>query len=403
MRKELTNQFLKSLAAPDTGRVEISDTLRRGLRLRVYSGSPPRFVWMFEKRVKDGPKRKHTLGQYPQVSLALARSIAQEIATEAEKGIDRIANRKAEKLAEELAQANIKTTRQVLGIYEKLHLSNLRTHQERLRQLTSALKDQLDHPIQNLTKSHLQAAIDRKAGEGRKVAANRIRSTLRTFTRWAAQRDYIEADIGAGLPNATKEEIRERVLSLSEIHAIWEATFQMGSLWGPMLRLLILTGQRRSEIANLRWDEINTDKAQIVKSGSATKNGKPHTTHLSTAALNEIEALPSNNSEFVFTTTGKTPVSGHSKAKRRLDGLLEGVHPWRLHDLRTALATALAEAGEPESVVDRILNHVASGSAPSAVARVYNQSELLKQRAKALDRWADMVTGKRGKVTKLYG
>ena len=95
-------------------------------------------------------------------------------------------------------------------------------------------------------------------------------------------------------------------------------------------------------------------------------------------------------------------MSGISNAKKRLDRLLgEDFESWRLHDIRTAMATALAEAGEPETIVDRILNHVASGSAPSAVARVYNQAEQLPQRANALDRWADMVTGKTGEVVRI--
>jgi integrase len=82
--------------------------------------------------------------------------------------------------------------------------------------------------------------------------------------------------------------------------------------------------------------------------------------------------------EFVFTTTGTSPVSGLSKLKTRLDNQPgpEFEH-WRFHDLRSAFATAMAEAGEPETIVDRVLNHAASGSAPSAVARVYNQSAQL--------------------------
>lgn len=192
--------------------------------------------------------------------------------------------------------------------------------------------------------------------------------------------------------------------SLSEIREIWAATDQMGDLWGPALRLMLLTAQRREEVFSLRRSEIEIEHTRIVKPGSLTKNGKAHITHLSDAALREIKALcdrlPDDQpTDLLFTTTGRTPVSGVSKAKARLDGFLgEGFGPWRLHDIRTAFATAMVEAGIPETVADRILNHSASGSAPSAVARVYNQAELLPQRADALNRWADMVTGERGFV-----
>jgi len=179
----------------------------------------------------------------------------------------------------------------------------------------------------------------------------------------------------------------------------------MGDLWGPMFRLLLLTAQRRGEILNLRRSEIEIERARIVKPGSLTKNGKAHITHLSDPALNEIKAqcdcLPDDQpTDLLFTTTGRTPVSGVSKAKARLDGFLcEGFEPWRLHDIRTAFATAMADAGIPETVADRVLNHSASGSAPSAVARVYNQAELLPQRADALNRWAQMVTASKDSKT----
>ena len=133
-----------------------------------------------------------------------------------------------------------------------------------------------------------------------------------------------------------------------------------------------------------------------------TKNQKPHITHLSDPALEQLESLGPKSKGLVFTTTGKTPVSGLSRVKRRLDQALgPDFEPWRFHDIRTAMATALADAGEAEAVVDRILNHVASGSAPSAVARVYNQAEQLPQRANAVDRWAAMVTGIQPKILRI--
>jgi integrase len=159
---------------------------------------------------------------------------------------------------------------------------------------------------------------------------------------------------------------------------------------------MVLTGQRRGEIAKLRWQEISLQEKLMIKPGSETKNGKPHKTHLSSGALDELIKLKQTrrSGEFVFSFDGVRPVANPSHVKARLDKLLgESFEPWRIHDIRTALATALSEAGVPENIVDRILNHVASGSAPSAVARVYNQAEMLSQRARALDMWAALVTG----------
>ena len=258
--------------------------------------------------------------------------------------------------------------------------------------------------ITELTRKDIQSAVDAKASTGSKVYANRFRAALVAFTRWAWLRGYILIDVGAGIPRAIKEVVRDRVLSVSEVQKIWTATFSMGQLWGPFIRLLILTCQRRGEVLSWLWSDIDLERARVVVPGSRTKNGKAQTTHLSAPALAELRNMANGGAEndLVFTTTGRTPISGFSRAKAKLDGLLgDVIQQWRLHDIRTAFATAMVDAGVPESVADRVLNHSASGSAPSAVARVYNQAEQLPQRAAALDRWAAIVTGETASIVSL--
>lgn len=400
MKVELNDRYLRSLKPPEIGRLEISDTKRKGLRLRLSARGNA--VWMYEKRVKGGLKRKHTFGAWPAVSLADARSVALEIEVEAAKGIDRVAILEARKLEDEAAKAGLSTVQQVINTYDELHLANLRTGVERKRQLEQSLSKHLHKSIADLTRKDLQEAVDAKAKEGRKIFANRIRAALVAFANWAWVRGYLQEHIGAGVAKPSKEVSRDRVLTLQEVQTIYQTSHELGPLWGPLVRLLLLTGQRRGEIVKLRWDEIDLAKARIVKAGSTTKNKKPHTTHLSHPALTEIEGMTGERVGYVFTTTGTTPVSGISKVKERFDKALgNDFEPWRFHDIRTGMATALAEAGEPETIVDRILNHAASGSAPSAVARVYNQAEQLPLRARALDRWAAMVTGERSTVIKM--
>lgn len=388
--------------------MEVSDTRRPGLRFRLSSSG--KATWMFEKRIKGGAKRKHTFGSWPDpISLATARSMALEIEAEAARGIDRVAIARSNKLQAEAAKSAALSVRDVLQTYKAIHLSKLKRGDERMRQLEQSLQPCLGQPIGGLTKSDLQKPIDDKLRAGRAVYANRIRAALMAFTRWAWERGHIESDIGASLPKAAKEADRERVPSIDEVRAIWNASFEMGRIWGPFLRLLLLTAQRRGEILELRWSEVDIERLRITKPGSRTKNGKEHITHLSHPAAKELMSLKAALLKeervpkgLVFTTTGRTPISGVSKAKKRLDAILgEDFEPWRLHDLRTSFSTAMAESGVPESVADRILNHSASGSAPSAVARVYNKAEMLPQRAAALDRWAEMVTGERGSVHRL--
>lgn len=328
--------------------------------------------------------------------------MALEIEAEATRGIDRVAIAEASKIESESSKHQVLTVLEVLNLYDKLHLSTLRRGKDRYRQLELALAGHLANPMAELGRTDLQKAVDAKAEEGYRISANRTRAALLAFSRWAWGRNYISADIGAGVPKATKENSRERVLTVPEVRQIWEASYEMGLLWGPALRLIILTAQRRGEILGLRWDEIRMGETQIVKPGTRTKNGKPHTTHLSKPALEEIRLLKErlergetceNELGLVFTTTGTTPPSGVSKAKTKLDKLLgDEFQPWNIHDIRTAFATAMVERGVPENVADRVLNHSAVGSAPSAVARVYNRAGMLEQRASALDAWADLVT-----------
>jgi len=405
MKLKLTDRFLKNLDPPDSGRIEVSDEVRKGLRFRLSSSGQG--AWVYEKRIKGGPKRKTTLGNWPTISLASARKSALELEIEATQGFDRVAERKAQSLLDEAAKAGLVSVEETLEDYDRLYLKpNLRTAKERKRQLERALADHLGKPISTLRRTDLQAAVDAKAEQGAPFAANRVRAALSAFVRWAWKRGYIETDIGSGLAHAISETPRERILSISEVGEILEASYALGELWGPFVRLLILTAQRRGDILDLTWDEVEFSQSRIALAGSRTKNGKPHITHLTEAALTELrsaQAFQTDNeiqSRFVFTTTGNTSLSGVGKIKARLDGLINSnrtehsigpIEPWRFHDIRTAFATEMAEAGEPENVVDRILNHVASGSAPSAVARAYNRAEQLPQRAKVLERWGNTV------------
>ena len=157
----------------------------------------------------------------------------------------------------------------------------------------------------------------------------------------------------------------------------------------------MLTAQRRGDLSGMLWSEIDFAKHRWSIPGRRTKNKRSHIVHLSDPVMTELKTLRAAadpECDLVFTTTGKTPVNGFSRVKHRLDQIVQ-LPDWRFHDLRTAFASSLCDAGEPEGVVDRVLNHAASGSAPSAVARVYNQSEYLPQRARALDMWANLVVG----------
>ncbi|WP_407491887.1 tyrosine-type recombinase/integrase [Pseudooceanicola sp. MF1-13] len=392
MQVSLTDKYLKSLK-PNTERIEVSDTVRRGLRFRL---SPMgHATWVYEKRVKGGPKRKHTLGEYPLVSIKDARRISAEIQVEADAGIDRVAIKEQEKLANEENRHNTKTVRHLFSDFYDLHVKNLRTAEDNMKVLWDNFGQHADTPCSQVTNLMLQDAIDKKARTA-PYQANRLKAALSKLAKFARQRGYFGPDVGRDLAKAIKEQPRERELSLDEVRRIYCATFALGDTFGAALRLLLLTAQRRSEIAKLQWSEVNFEGRYLNLGAARTKNGEGHITHLCDASMAEIadmRALADEDAQYVFTTTGYSPISGFTKTKNKLNEVLENsIKDWRFHDFRTAFATTMCDLGEDEAVVDRVLNHKASGSAPSPVARIYNRAKKLKERRMLLDRWGLLVS-----------
>lgn len=388
-RVRLTDRAVAALQPKDK-RYDVSDSLRVGLRIRVAPTGVK--TWVFEKRIRgESVLRSHTLGRFPVISLGEAREKALTLEKEAVEGVDRKAEVK-----------NMQSVRTILDRYDEMHLAQLRTGKQRRKQIEVAFGSRLDDPLNKVERRHLQEFIDKVAGKGTKVLANRYKAAISAFTSFAWKRGYIDHNIGAGLAKAPgKEKPRDRVLSLNEVRAIYDAAGLLSPLWTPIIRLLILTAQRRGDIVGLRHSEIDFEKRRIDLPGARTKNGKAHIVHLSEPAL-EIASAVTPTNDLMFTTTGKTPVSGFSKVKVEIDKLLpEDMEPWTFHDFRTAFATIMAEGGADEGIVDRILNHSASASAASAVARVYNLSAQLDKRAIVLDRWAELVTKRSAKVVSI--
>jgi integrase len=409
---ELTDLFLRAMKAPAEGRVEFYDTKRKGLRIRHYPSG--KMTWLYQKQIKGGPRRALTLGTYPTMSLASARDLALSIEAEAQTGVDRVevkaeAFRKAE--AEALAA---RTVGEILELYVVNHIRrNLKegnSKTEREVQLRTHLEALLTKRIDSIKRVDLQRIVDKKAAEGKVTMANRLRAAFTAFFGWALKCNHIEVNPSDGLQSAGKEVPRDRTPSLKEVQEIWAASFKMGDLWGPFFRLCILTGQRsRSDILAMKWSWIDIEGSRFEV--PIPKNSKAHIVHLCEDAKAELTAIKLRQvdrpSDFVFTTTGVTAASGSANAKEKLDLLIAAartdqkvppMEKWVIHDLRRAQATALAEAGFDETVVDRIQNHVASGSRASAVSGVYNKAQRLPERARALDAWADMVTGRSGNV-----
>jgi integrase len=242
-------------------------------------------------------------------------------------------------------------------------------------------------PVAEVRKGEVAAMLlELKADHG-PVAANRSRSSLLAMFDWAVDQDLIEVNVVASTKKPHNgERSRDRVLSMEELRAIWRATDD-GSTHDAIIRLLMLLGQRRAEVGGMAWRELDLERALWSLPGERTKNGLPHVVPLPPRALEIISAMP-RRGDFVFGDRGDAPFSGWSRCKRRLDRRCGIASGWRVHDLRRSLVTHMNDLGIAPHVVEAVVNHV-SGEAKRGVAGTYNRAQYLKERALALQAWAD--------------
>lgn len=248
--------------------------------------------------------------------------------------------------------------------------------------------------VSAITKHDIRKLIEAKEDIGQLASAQRRFALLSPFFKWCVERDIITVSPMADLSAPGAVESRDRVLTRDEIKALWIATGSMEYPFRHLYRLLLLTGQRREEVAAIEWSELDQTGATWTIPSSKTKNGKPHIVHLCDLALEligEIEKV--KGCPYLLSTTGNTPVSGYSRAKARLDNLMAAnlpkLEPWRVHDLRRTLVSVLAELGIPTDVADRILNHVSGSQA--GVKGVYQRYEFLAERKRAMELWGNHI------------
>jgi integrase len=234
-------------------------------------------------------------------------------------------------------------------------------------------------------------------GKPARLVANRTLARLRALFNWAVEKERLVASPIGRMKLPTQEEDRDRVLTDDEIRWFWHACEKIGPPFGSLFRLLLLTAQRREEVAAMTWSEVDVDKSVWEIPRDRTKNGRAHEVQLSEAAVAVLRTLQRiDGIELVFTTTGETPVSGFSKAKRRLDAAMlahkgNAIPEWTLHDLRRTATSGMARMNFPPHVCDKILNHV--GGTISGVAAVYNKFAYLDERRAALEAWGRYVEG----------
>jgi len=221
-------------------------------------------------------------------------------------------------------------------------------------------------------------------------AANNAYAAISKFFNWCASRDLITASPCIGVERPSKKNSRDRVLSDSETSAVWSAASEVGFPFGNIVQLLMLTAQRRGEVATMERDHIDWDERIWHIPEELTKNSRPHAVPLSPYVLSIIEAVPMLHARFFFPARGSTTTcfSGFGRSKERLDKELS-IKPWILHDLRRTTATGMAGLGIQPHIVERVLNH--STGQLGGVAAVYNRFQYIDEMRDALEKWSEHV------------
>lgn len=372
--KPLTDVAVRKVRQKDK-RYDLYDAALRGFGLRVATSGAK--TWFVMRRV-NGSMVRYSLGRYPEFSLTEARAAA----TAALKLMAEGEHPRAEKA----------------GLFEVVLEEWLTRDQSKNRSIRTVRNAMTMHalpalrgkPIDAIRKADVLRLIDKIVDSGSPVQANRVLAYLRRFFNWCIERDLIADNPVAGIKPPAKEISRERVLSLDELQKVLAAAKRVGYPWGPIVEMLVYTGQRLEEVAHATWNEFDLDSQTWTLSGSRTKNARPHFVHLSGAAISLISLLPQVDGQpWLFSTTGEGPVKGFSKAKKKLD-YESGVSDWTFHDLRRTFATFTTDTlGISPVVIDKILNH-ASG-AVKGIAAVYQRGEYLNQRKTTLDAWAEFL------------
>jgi integrase len=381
--------WVESLKPSTAAQEDYYDTKILGLGLRVSSkGTKTWFV-----RYRAGERRERlTIGRFPAISLAEAREKAAEVVLRVQRGDDPASEKKADERAltfDELAQD-----------YLARHATKNRTVDEQRRILEKdvipAWKGKKSKDVSRADVIKLGDAI---AARGAPIMANRTLNLVGRVFRWGMRRALVDQNPAALIETPGEEKERDRVLSDSEIRSLWKAADKGGQV-GALLKLALLTGQRRGEFEQMRWQDIDLKGGWWTIPSEHAKNKQFHRVPLSPPAiaiLRGIEAAGRKRkweSDWVFPSrigAGKHPVGNIQK---RVDAIRSnaGGADWHVHDIRRTVATQLGRLGVSRFLIGKLLNHTSlAASGLARVTAVYDRYEYDAEKRDALVRWAEQL------------
>lgn len=403
--KVLTVQSVQRYKPDPARRLEIPDATLPGFYLIVQPSGVK--SWAIRYRIGGRP-RKYTVGPYPLFDLSEARAQARQALQMVALGCDPYLAKKAAVTASEAAIKD--QVQAVVTLYVERHLKpNGKPGYAEVMEalLRNHVVPRWGHRrIGEITRKDAIALIDALTDGGMTTGANRVFSAARALFNFAVSRELIATTPFLGLKPPVGETSRDRVLTDAEVRLVWLAAERVRYPWGPAVKLLLLTGQRRDEVVRMVRDEVEGTIWTLP--AQRTKNSTEHVVPLAPAAVEIIESVPriAGGTGYVFTRSGTAPASDYSAAKHRLDVAMLAIaredakaagadpaavslKPWRLHDLRRTCSSGMARLGQPVHVSEAVLNH--RSGAISGLAAVYNRYQYLAEKRVALETWACFV------------
>lgn len=379
MKRKLTTKFIEGQKPDPSKRLDFRDELMPGLVLRISTSGTKTFC--LHKRI-NGKMRRLTIGRFPIMSLADARERVRQVLYEIETG--RFEDRTGIEVETKPTLGDV--IPDYIEKHAKVHNRDWKRKEALLAKFTTLHGKRID----DIKRADVVKACD-VIHKFAPVSANRALAHLKHLMGWCVERGMIDASPIAGMKPLSKERSRERVLTEDELGALWTACDAEGYPFGDCIKLLILSGQRRAEVAEMRWSELDLEKRLWTLPSQRAKNGKQHTVPITDAMMDVLRRVPRFlGSDYVFTTKGTSPISGFGRLKKRLvKALPDATEHWTPHDLRRTMSTHMAMLGVPQPVTEALLNH--KTGVVSGVAAIYNVYSYADEKREALELWNSHV------------
>jgi integrase len=393
--QKFTDDIVRGLELPDGADDDIAWNPRlpgHGVRIRRNRRDRQRFSRSFivQYRTKDGEQRRESQGDTRKLSVKAAETAARKRFAEIQLGQDPVGERRKARQAAGRVLTLGKSMKNYLAIKQRAWRP--RTEAAIRRYLMGRWQPLHDRPLAEITRAQIAAVLQRLIVERGAVSAGRARDALRAFYIWAIGEGLVEASpvLGTNRPDSHVRP-RQRVLSDDELAAIWKAC-EDGSDHSIIMRLLVLSGARKNEIAGLRWSELDLETGELIVPPERVKTNAPLELRLPPAAVELLHKVERRDGrECLFGQRAASGFTAWSMWNMKLNHRIElargaPLAPWVVHDIRRSVRSGLSRIGIAPHISELVLNHQRVG-----IERVYDRYSYAAEKAQALLRWSDHV------------